>query len=477
VRGGGRAAVLAALVVVVLVGLLGVPSPASAHGTLRRSEPAAGARLSTAPRELRLTFDEPVELAIARLTLLGPDGTVVALSPLRRGDSASVLVADVTGPLVAGGYTVEWQVAGRDGHPVRGRFRFTIAPGAAGLAAVSAPARPAAAGDGRMPAPPEDDADAVAAPGAAFDAESPGYAAVRWLGLAATLGVVGAVGFGLLVLPAARRGRPPAAWLDGAGHRLRVAGLAAGGALLLAAGLRLVAQSAALHGAAGALDPGALSALVGRTLWGTAWLLQAAAALLAMGGFALLPRRRAGWTFAVIAGVAAALSASLSGHAAAVPGRAPLAVAADALHVLAAGGWLGTLLVLAVAGLPVALRLAPGERGPAAAAMVNAFSPLALLCAAGVALTGVVAAWLHLGGLGALTTSAYGRTLLVKLAVLALVALAGAYNWRRVRPAVAEEGGARRLRRTAWAELAVGAVVLAVTAVLVGTPTPMAGAH
>ena len=129
--------VLAALLVV------GVPGMARAHGALRRSVPASGAHLAAAPRELRLGFSEAVELAVARLALLGPAGDTVALSPVRVGETPAVIVADVTGPLVAGTYTVAWQIAGRDGHPVRGRFRFTIAPGATGLGAAATAAAPA----------------------------------------------------------------------------------------------------------------------------------------------------------------------------------------------------------------------------------------------------------------------------------------------------------------------------------------------
>ncbi|HEX6630629.1 MAG TPA: CopD family protein, partial [Gemmatimonadaceae bacterium] len=399
------------------------------------------------------------------------------LSPVRHGDSSAVLVADIAGPLDAGEYTVAWQVAGRDGHPVHGTFRFTIAPGAAGLAGAATPRPGLVAATDSTPATHDSTPDAVAVPPTvgAFDAESPLYAAVRWLGFVAVLTITGVVGFGLLVLPNARTARRlPASLGDGAVGRLRTLGLLAGGTLLVAAGLRLVAQSAALHGAAAALHPSLVAELVTGTLWGTAWLVQVAAALLALVGFAGLVRRPAtGWAIAVVATVAAALSLSLAGHAAAVPHRLAFAVTADVAHVLAAGGWLGTLLVLVVAGVPVALAAAAGERGEAAAAMVNAFSPLALACAAVLALSGAVSAWLHLGTLDALVTSRYGRTLLVKLAVVALAAGAGAYNWRRRRPAVREEGGAERLRRSASAELLLGVLVLAVTAVLVATPTPM----
>jgi putative copper export protein/methionine-rich copper-binding protein CopC len=472
---------LTVALLVVLVGLLGVPSRANAHGALRRSQPAAGAHLAAAPRELRLTFNEPVELSVARLQLLGPDSVPVALSPLRRGDSAAVIVADVVGPLVAGSYTVAWQIAGRDGHPVRDTFRFTIAPGATGLGAGADLPRPATDSSATA-ADPEHSAghhDPVAMPtGEGFDAGSPLFAAVRWLGFVATLGLVGVLGFGLVVRPAAARRGGALFTLDEAARRLPALGIASGAALLIAAGLRLLAQSAAMHGTREALDLGLVSTMVTRTQWGTAWLLQLAAAVLAVIGFAVVRRRRAAWwTLALTSAAVAALSASLSGHAAGVPRATVLAVASDSLHVLAAGGWLGTLLILVAIGIPAARRAAPTERGRAVAAMVNAFSPLALACAAVVALTGVIGAWLHMGGLEALTASTYGRTLLLKLGVLSLVVATGAYNWRRVRPAVAEERGALRLQRSAWAELAVAVVVLAVTAVLVATPTPMDGTH
>ncbi|MGZ8377293.1 MAG: copper resistance CopC/CopD family protein [Gemmatirosa sp.] len=456
-----------------LVGLLAVlvlPTVAIAHGVLRASEPRSGARLQAVPRMLRLTFNEPVELAVARLELRGPDGRTVALSALRRGDSAAVIAADVGGALSAGTYTVAWQVAGRDGHPVRGRYRFAIDRGAAGLGQpVVDTAASMPVGTPPPAAPPADPVPALPAP-SAFDAESPAYVAVRWLGLVAMLALVGAVGFGRIVVPAASRDAPTA-W---AAEATRGAGAVAavGAALLLGVSLlRLAAQSVALHGAAWS-DPARVGAMVGGTTWGTAWLLLVAAAAVALVG-ALLARRgsSAGWAVAALGAALAAVATALSGHAAGVPDLAALAVAVDATHVLGAGGWLGTLLLVVLVGVPVALRQPIATRGGTAATLVRAFSPLALACAGLVAVTGGISAWLHLGGLDALWGTAYGRTLLVKLALLAPVAALGAYHWRRVRPTLGDEGGARRLRRTSTIELAIGAAVLATTAVLVATPT------
>jgi copper transport protein len=105
--------------------------------------------------------------------------------------------------------------------------------------------------------------------------------------------------------------------------------------------------------------------------------------------------------------------------------------------------------------------------------MVNAFSPLALSCAGILVFTGIVAARLHVASWAAFTTTSYGRTLLVKLAVVVLLVLVAAFNWRRVRPALATDAAApARLRRSGTLELTLGIIVLAVTAVLVALPTP-----
>ena len=156
-----------------------------------------------------------------------------------------------------------------------------------------------------------------------------------------------------------------------------------------------------------------------------------------------------------------------------MPQLGALAILADALHVLAAGGWIGGLLVLVAAGVPAAMRLEREERGPAVAALVNAFSPTALAFAGALTLTGLFAAWLHMGSIPALWASGYGRTLLVKLGVLSGVFATGAYNWLKVKPALGDELGATRLCRSARVEIAIGALVLLVTAVLVATAPPM----
>jgi putative copper export protein/methionine-rich copper-binding protein CopC len=472
-----RAAVAALLLLILFATS---PTAVAAHQRLLGSDPARDAVAEAAPRELRLRFYEPVQLALTRIELIGPDGRPVPLGTARvPPDTATLLVVSIEGPLEAGGYTVRWWTASRDGHPVREEYGFRIAPGAAGLQ----PPGPGPAGEHGAAAtapgqrtPPADHHPTPGTPGAEFQADSPAYVLVRWATYLGLMGVIGAVSFALLVLGHLRRGRSPddTELIAGADRRAASVGLAFTAILALATVARLYAQSLAMHGADAVLDTERIVTLLQRTVWGWGWLLQGGATLLAALGFGWARKgRRAGWTLAALAALCLAVTPALSGHAAAMSGTLGLlAIVADALHVLAAGGWLGTLLVLLVAGIPVAVRLGAERRGAAVAALVRGFSPLALLFAGLLVLTGIFATVIHSGSVDALLGSRYGTLLAIKLGIFALVFGTGAYNYLRVRPVLGDDSGTARLRRSAGFELTVGAAVLLVTAVLVATARP-----
>jgi putative copper export protein/methionine-rich copper-binding protein CopC len=458
------------------------PPAAAAHQRLLGTEPSRDAVAAEAPRELRLRFYEPVQLAFTQIELIGLDGRPIALgSPRVAADTASLLIVPIEGPLQAGGYTVRWSTASRDGHPVRGEYRFRIPEGAAGLQAPAPSARPggehgAAATAPGQQTPPADHHPAPGTPGAGFQADSPGYVLLRWATYLALLGVIGAVSFALLVLGyLQRRNRSDDTELIAASRRQAASvGLAFAALLALVTLARLYAQSLAMHGAEHVLDVERIGTLLRQTIWGWGWVIQAGATLLAALGFGLARGGwAAGWMVAALAAIALAITPALSGHAAAMTGTLGLlAIAADALHVLAAGGWLGSLLVLLVAGIPAAVRLGPARRGAAVASLVRAFSPTALLFAGLLVLTGLFATVIHSSSLDALISSRYGTLLFIKLAIFALVFGTGAYNFLRVQPALGDDTGTARLRRSAGFELTVGTVVLLVTAVLVATARP-----
>ena len=144
------------------------------------------------------------------------------------------------------------------------------------------------------------------------------------------------------------------------------------------------------------------------------------------------------------------------------------------IHELAAGAWIGTLFVMLTAGLSTILSAAtpPERRGAAAGRMVSAFSAFALGSAAVLVVFGVITAWRHLKYWAALWTTPYGLTLIVKLILVLGVVALGAWNWRRQRPRMGTEEGARAITRSARAELTIAGLVLLVTAALVSMPAP-----
>jgi copper transport protein len=457
--------------------LLSAPTTVFAHGGLKSSVPASGATLSAAPTEIRLVFNDAVELAFTRVELRGPNGAVQLQTPSFTGTDRRTVVSSIAARLLAGQYTVTWQTAGADGHPVRGSFTFAIAAEATGLA------RPPMVDSGLGTGAPNTRSESVHAhhdpamfPDAGrFDAGSPLYVMIRWLQFTAILVLTGAVAFQVVVLGLFRKNRQPdAPMLGQASRRAANVGLYAALVLAVVVLLRLVAQSYAMHPPGSGFAPALMWPMIGRTTWGLGWLLQVLATAVAIAGFSAARRDRArGWDIAAVGAVLGAFAPALSGHAASAPMLRPLAIFADGVHIMGASGWLGSLLVLLVAGVPAAMRLDTQDRGPTVADLVSVYSPTALVFAGVTAVAGVFSGWIHLGTIPALWQSEYGRTLLVKLAVLGVVTVTGAYNFLYVKPRLGKIEGVENIRRSATIEIGAAVVILLVTAVLVATPTAM----
>jgi len=295
-------------------------------------------------------------------------------------------------------------------------------------------------------------------------------AVVRWASYACVFIGVGACGFRFVALAPVRGGDLIPDDLLGtlerrAAHRALIAALV----LVLLHGLRLWFQAHAFFGAVGGEELGIIAR---ETRWGTGWTWQVAAALLAAGTFFLARRALApGWRASAVAASGLGATLPLTGHAVAET-TFSLATVSQVGHVLGAAVWLGTLLMLLWVGVRGVNPLAVSVRGPAMAAMVRAFSPLALVAAALLGASGLLTAFLYLPSLDALWLTGWGRVLLAKVVVVAGVVGAGFYNWRRVRPDLGDLAGERELRRSAAIELGLAAAVLLVTAILVTMQMP-----
>ncbi|MGW5000687.1 copper resistance D family protein [Streptomyces hydrogenans] len=214
------------------------------------------------------------------------------------------------------------------------------------------------------------------------------------------------------------------------------------------------------------LEPAVLLDFVTTDARGTAHALTAATAvLLATFGPGVTT---AGWArFWLLAALAGLLPPAFTGHAAGSAGH-DAAVVSLAVHLVGVTLWVGGLVFL----LPVVAR-----RHPDAAVAVRRFSVLAGAALVAVGAGGVVGAVIRLPGWDALFTSAYGRLVLVKTAVLVLLGLAGAWHRRRTLAAVGTGSGAGAFVRLAAGELLLMAVAMGLAVGLARTPPPSSAAE
>jgi len=181
------------------------------------------------------------------------------------------------------------------------------------------------------------------------------------------------------------------------------------------------------------------------------------------------------WSDRARAALALALAVLIApaGHAGAQAGPwGWLHLAADAGQLAAAAGWLGGLLPLAM--LLAAAHRDPAALGPAAIRTTARFSSLGIACVGTLIVTGAVNSWFLLSGPADLVTTVYGRVLALKLGLFAAMLAIAAVNRFHLTPRLAEAGVARTLRRNSLYELALGAGVVFLVAVL-GTQEP--GGH
>src|SRR5262249_45796559 len=176
-----------------------------------------------------------------------------------------------------------------------------------------------------------------------------------------------------------------------------------------------------------------------------------------------------------------ALVEGLGSHSVALESARAAAVLAYSLHVLTALLWLGALPALVLVLIPRVAGLPPREvvracRGP--------FSTLVVISVTVLLVTGLYGAGRQVPEPGQLLSTTYGRTLLLKIALLAAVGGLGLANSvllhgrrpdRRGRLAP-RPGGARPPRRLIIAEASVGAVLLAAAGLLADTAPPRTAA-
>jgi methionine-rich copper-binding protein CopC/putative copper export protein len=407
--------------------------PAGAHPYLVQTEPGPGVEQRDPPMRIQIAFTERVVLEGSSLQLDDSDGRPVALGPLGTPKQGPGLAADIKGTLGGDVYRVRWVVLSEDGHTSSGEFRFGV--------------------DGPNGAPPKR-AELLSATGGPSDqqaaSDGPIRIMLRWLGLlGASLLVGGAVLFSRL------RGRLD----DEAVKALAMRWMALA---RLAMGLTVVASVAALLAAAGAGAGGTQLSVLLATSTGVLAVARLVGVVVAgVPGMFGRPGVRQD-QFLGMAGAFFLGAEAVGGHITAMTSvwRFPAMVAQGA-HVAAAAMWVGGLGVLAyaVAGID-------GQTRPTVwRAAASAFRSVAAISAAVVIATGVIASVREVEHRYFLLWSAYGRYLLSKWVLVAVMLVLGVLAGRSLARRGTAGNPVGKLLRT---EAALGVAVLVFAATLVG---------
>jgi copper transport protein len=405
--------------------LAGAPRSTAAHAVLLDSAPADGATLTTSPREVRLTFNEPVAPIAVRL--LDAAGTAVSATSVEAVDRTVTLL--IGRELPAGSYVVSYRVTSQDSHAVAGSIVFAVGTGVVRL---------------------------EQATGTAADGWRIAFAATRFLWIALSLAAAGLAMFLMLCATTLESDRV---------HELE--------RRLLIVAVSTLPLGPFAVGLAGALltDAGAAGLLDGKS-----WAVGSTTTLarsMAVGfvGLALaalsagLTLKGVGAPARLIGMLLIVVSFGLTGHAATVEPAVAMGPTV-AVHAGLAAFWWGNLL-----GLGAVLRESPPI---AAAPVVRWFSRVAVIAVAALIALGVAIGLVQVRRISALVDPGYGLVLCGKLLLVAgLLAIAG-YNKLRLMPRLTggDVAAMQILRRTVRAETILILAVFAATAALGQLPPP-----
>lgn len=115
------------LLVAAVAAIVTLAAPAAlAHAKLEASIPAANSVVSPAPHQVRLQFNEPLELPFSKVKLVDEKGVVVDAAKVAADPTDPKTLIATTPRLHAGAWRVQWTTVTRDGHKVKGEFSFQV---------------------------------------------------------------------------------------------------------------------------------------------------------------------------------------------------------------------------------------------------------------------------------------------------------------------------------------------------------------
>ncbi|MFO3790584.1 copper resistance CopC/CopD family protein [Bacillus mojavensis] len=416
-----------------LLFLVFLPKTSFAHAYIVKSSPGENSELKSAPAQVEIEFNEPVEEGFHYIKVYNSDGDRVDTDKTEiKKDNNHIMTVKLKKNLPHDVYRAEWNAVSADGHPVSGVIPFSIGKAEGGFSSQSTSSSPL----------------------------NPGTAADRAILYTAFSLFIGTVFFHLF-------------WYKGDGKKLAkrtkrllvISVTVLGLALLLQLPLQTKANTGG--GWANAFQPGYMKETLFETAGGTIWMIQAVLyVLLVLSAIPVLRKKRFAsfgyWTAPLIFFFGLLLAKAFTGHAAVVEEKT-VGILMDFLHLSSASIWVG-----GIAAIVFLLSQEWRQQDKTLAwETVKRFSPWALTAVGVILFSGLLNGFFIIRSMDSLFHTAYGQALLVKSGLFVLMLILGGIHFLLTR----KRKGAK-ITRTLKAEWAIGIAVLITAAVFTSLPSP-----
>ena len=435
-------ALLCALGLTLLLPALASALPA--HAILLTSNPAKDAKLSAAPTQVQMFFSEDLNPALSTVQVINAEKQRVDKSDphVNPGNSKEMDVS-LRANLQPDVYIVVWRTdSADDGHVLLGSFLFTVL-NADGTAPQLAPgANPGLGLLGNTN---------VSTPGTLDGPTFFNFIAVTLVELAAIFWVGAQLWVNFVLQASAEKHEEERDLNTQIEQRFERRFSLPTLLLLLVANLGvLYGQVLTLAGNnwGAALSLQLLSEQASSGRFGIYWLLRMGITLLALlvSIYTLLSKQRprvvnqALPLVNLFLGSILFIAITMSGHAAAVNALfVPYSVVLDWLHLLAAALWIGGMLYIFLIYLPLLKARPVNERTRSLLTILAQFSPLAIAGVVIMAISGPLNASFHLTSIDQFITTAYGRTLAIKVLLVCALLATSAFHVGWLRPRLKKE--------------------------------------
>lgn len=481
------------------VALIGSAIPASAHVNFVGSTPANVSTVNGPVSRIVLEYSGTADPIREDFLIEGASGTSQPIASVGKDGDTKVVVTSVNA-LPSGRNKVSWALRGPDGHKMTGTISFTIAVATSSSTTSAAKASPPTSSTQTMDAGvTESVANSTSSGSTDTDQAEMVATAGRWLVYVMILFTVGSLAYLVLVHRGTRReGRrivflirrsailvivgSTIEWLAqlavfGSGSITDVVSPSAWGDLLstsfaLGTLCRIIGAALVLRFVPIEVvseDPIDFANLDDYDLFGElASPSPVATAVVSEPETRLARVRVESGPLAFVGALLLVVSESFIGHTASVEPRA-LVLVSDAVHILAAAVWVAGVWLLAWTFWQRTRRGEPLD----ARLVATRFSITATWALVAVAISGTALGWAILGSPGRLFTTEFGRMLLIKVALVAVIGAIGLHNRRTLLPALEQPGIDVRFYRTIIIESVLFVAVLVATALLVvANPVP-----